>query len=115
LILAHEAQDFYGSISQSTRGIVFMGTPHRGSDLVPWTLLLSNLINIASLGQGIRKKLLRDLHVDSVLLKDVSSQFVHRATALKIMSFVEQQVERPLTTLACALVAFTSLVLNASR
>ena len=32
---------------------------------------------------------------------DISRQFVHRATSLRIMSFVEQQAEWPLTTLAC--------------
>lgn len=99
LILANEAQEFYGNILQSTRGIIFMGTPHRGSDLVPWTLLLSNLINIASLGQGIRKELLRNIDKDSITLMDISSQFVHRATPLKIMSFTEQNIERPLTKL----------------
>jgi hypothetical protein len=77
-----------------------MGTPHRGSELVPWALVLSNLINIASLGLGIRKQLLRDIDRDSAVLAEISRQFVHRSVSMKIMSFVEQQVERPLNTLA---------------
>jgi len=92
-----------------------MGTPHRGSDLVPWTLLLSNLINIASLGQGIRKELLRNIDKDSITLMDISSQFVHRATPLKIMSFTEQNIERPLTKLAYISLLFTSSSANAAR
>jgi hypothetical protein len=76
-----------------------MGTPHRGSELIPWTMLLSNLTNIATIGQGIRKDLLRNLKTESNMLMDISRQFVHRATSLKIMTFIEQQIERPLTTL----------------
>ena len=76
-----------------------MGTPHRGSELIPWATLLSNLINIASIGQGIRKDLLRNLKTESNVLIDISSRFIHRATPLKIMTFIEQQIERPLTTL----------------
>ncbi|KAH8744419.1 hypothetical protein F5882DRAFT_446538 [Hyaloscypha sp. PMI_1271] len=76
-----------------------MGTPHRGSELIPWAMLLSNLVNVASIGQGMRKDLLRNIKTESNMLMDISRQFVHRAPPLKIMTFVEQQVERPLTTL----------------
>jgi hypothetical protein len=76
-----------------------MGTPHRGSELIPWTTLLSNLINVASIGRGIRKDLLRNLKTESDLLMGISRQFIHRATPLKVMTFIEQQIERPLTTL----------------
>jgi hypothetical protein len=76
-----------------------MGTPHRGSELVSWAILLSNLIGIATLGQGIRKELVRSLDKDSDMLTDISSQFVQRSKGLKIMSFIEQLIERPLTTL----------------
>jgi hypothetical protein len=99
LILAHEAQEFYGHVLRSTKGMVFLGTPHRGSDLVPWSLLLSNLINAASLGLAVRKELLRNIDRDSEALMEISRQFVHRAAPLRIRSFIEQQIERPLTAL----------------
>lgn len=76
-----------------------MGTPHRGSELVPWTILLSNIVNAVTMGRGVRKDLLRELDARSSTLMEISGQFVHRATPLKIMTFIEQQVERPLTTL----------------
>ncbi len=90
-----------------------MGTPHRGSDLVPWTILLSNIVNVATLGRAGRKNLLRQLDSKSTTLRDISRQFVHRATSLKIMSFVEQQIERPLTVLVssvetCCLVGLST-------
>lgn len=89
----------YGDILDSTIGIVFMGTPHRGSDLASWGLMATNLVNAASLGMGINKELLKTLKADSEMLAGISTQFVHRATPLKIRTFTEQQVERPLTTL----------------
>jgi len=100
-VIAHEAGDFYGDLLRLTKGIIFMGTPHRGSDLVPWSLLISNLINVASFGRGIRKDLLKNLEKDGKTLIEISNQFVHRSTPLRIMSLVEQQVERPLNTLVC--------------
>lgn len=89
----------YGDILDSTIGIVFMGTPHRGSDLASWGLILTSLVNTATLGTGINKELLKTLKADSDMLAGISRQFVHRATCLKIRTFTEQQVERPLTTL----------------
>lgn len=85
-----------------------MGTPHRGSELVPWTLLFSNIVNVVTLGQGLRKNLLRELDRKSTALMDISRQFVHRAAALKIMTFIEQQIERPLTTLVSSISFDTS-------
>lgn len=66
---------------------------------MPWTLLLTNLINLASVGHAIRKQLIQNVDKDSATLMEISHQFVHRATSLKIMSFIEQEVERPLATL----------------
>ena len=76
-----------------------MATPHRGSELVLWALVLSNIVNVVSFGLGIRKSLLRNIDRDSDMLGEVSRRFAHRATKLKLMSFIEQQVERSLTTL----------------
>lgn len=99
LIMAYMEHVNYGDILDSTIGIVFMGTPHRGSDLASWGLMATNLVNAASLGMGINKELLKTLKADSEMLAGISTQFVHRATPLKIRTFTEQQVERPLTTL----------------
>lgn len=99
LVLAHDAMDLYGNILNSVKGVIFMATPHRGSELVPWAILLSNFVNVASFGRGIRKSLLRNIDRDSDMLGEISRQFTHRATKLKLMSFVEQQAEPPLTAL----------------
>ncbi|KAH6967564.1 hypothetical protein EDB82DRAFT_435121 [Fusarium venenatum] len=99
LIIAHNGSEVYIPILKSTTGIVVLGTPHRGSDLVPWGILLSNLVRVTSIGRNIRKELLHTLSKDSNTLMEISKQFLQRATSLRIMSFVEQQVESPLTTL----------------
>lgn len=76
-----------------------MGTPHRGSELVPWALLLGNIVHATFLGQVLRKDLLQELNVRSTTLMDISRAFVHRSPPLRIMSFIETQIERPLPTL----------------
>jgi predicted permease len=97
--MAHEEQSHYGAISESTYGVIFMGTPHRGSEIVPWAMLFSSIANLATLGYGVRKNLLRQLHRKSGTLMNISRQFVHRAAALKIVSFIEQEATRPLSSL----------------
>ncbi|UKZ73695.1 hypothetical protein TrVFT333_001345 [Trichoderma virens FT-333] len=48
LVLAHELNHQYHNIVTSTIGIVFMGTPHRGADIVNWTSFLTNAIKVVS-------------------------------------------------------------------
>jgi hypothetical protein len=80
-----------------------MGTPHRGSELVPWASLFSNFVNMLTLGKGVRKNLLRQLDRKSNTLMDISRQFMHRASSLKLMSFIEQEAEPPLNSLVQSL------------
>lgn len=70
-----------------------MGTPHRGSEMASWAVLLANVINIVALRNVVRTELLKNLDRASSVLHDISVKFIHRATALKIMSFTEQQTE----------------------
>jgi len=99
LVLAGEAPAFYGNILTSTVSIIFMGTPHQGSELVPWALTVANIVNVAFVGQALRTDLIDSLKIGSEILANISSAFVARSAALKIMSFIEMEIERPLTTL----------------
>lgn len=76
-----------------------MGTPHRGSDLVPWSLMLVNIINHVLLKNKIQKALLRNLDSNSDMLTEISRQVLHRSSGLKIMTFTEQLIEPPLKSL----------------
>ena len=113
-MLANEDIDAYGSLLDSTRGIIFLGTPHRGSEFVSSMLMFTNLINLVSFGKVIRKTLLRSLETNSQMLAEISRQFVHRSTGLKIMTFIEQQIERPLSTpvrvISCVTVYLSDII-----
>jgi hypothetical protein len=76
-----------------------MGTPHQGSDLVPWAMMVSHIANVAFVGQAVRTDLIAALKTGSPILADISGAFVPHSKPLKIMSFVETQIERPLPAL----------------
>ncbi|KAJ3537607.1 hypothetical protein NM208_g4450 [Fusarium decemcellulare] len=99
LVLAHEDNLRYGDIVKSTTGIVFMGTPHQGSNIADWTSFLTNSIQIVSGNRIVRNDLLKDLRTHSSTLLEISKSFLPRSSNLAIMSFVETQVEPPLTVL----------------
>ncbi|KIV92177.1 polyubiquitin [Exophiala mesophila] len=99
LILSHENSHYYGDIVASTAGIIFLGTPHRGSDIVGWTSMLRTMVEIMSGTQLVRTDLVKVLDTRSQALINISKQFLPRSTGLSIMSFIELQVERPLNIL----------------
>lgn len=88
LTIAHEANGTYGDISKCTVGVMFMGTPHLGSDLANWSRIFRGIGNICTLG-SIRTDLLKGLETKSAELAELSAQFVHRAEGLKIVSVYE--------------------------
>lgn len=88
IIRAHE-KDRYNDLLHSTRGIVFFGTPHRGSSLASWGTLLSNVASLATLGTSTNWRLPKDLETQSAVLRDISKSFVDRAKNLQLISFYE--------------------------
>ncbi|KAJ6020835.1 hypothetical protein N7540_006339 [Penicillium herquei] len=103
LILAEAQHHIYGDILESTIGVVFMGTPHRGAEILTssWISCLTNMIQATFGSQLIRTDLLRDLRPGSSTLEEISQLFLPRTSKLMIMTFVELLPERPLTTLVC--------------
>ncbi|KAF3766683.1 hypothetical protein M406DRAFT_233005, partial [Cryphonectria parasitica EP155] len=77
------------SLLHSVRGIVFFGTPHRGSSLAVWSTVLGNIASVATFGSKTNRKLSQDLKMDSVSLQSISKSFVDRAKNLQIISFYE--------------------------
>jgi hypothetical protein len=88
IIRAHE-KERYKSLLDSVRGILFFGTPHRGSALAGWSTLLSNVAVVASFGTKTNKGLSKDLQSQSFALQEISKSFVDRAKKLQIVSFYE--------------------------
>ena len=77
---------------------MFMGTPHRGASAAVWATMFSKIINVVTLSRTLRADLLKDLESNAKTLQEVSSQFVQRATPLRIVSCTEQNFEPPLTS-----------------
>lgn len=89
LILAHNRQDLYGWVPQSTSGIVFLGTPHHGAEAAYWSRLFGRLVKLPSI-KVVRNDLLQDLEPKSRILGDICTYFVERAKGLPIYSFYER-------------------------
>ena len=73
--LAMSSQSKFERIRQieaSTSGIVFLGTPHHGSDLAKWGVFFSSLLNLAKTTNRAAVKLLRK---DSEVLGDLQEDF----------------------------------------
>lgn len=105
LIIAHESDRHYGSILQSCTGIVFLGTPHRGSDHASLGKIFAALINVLTFTSAMRTDLLRDLQTKSNTLQVISRQFVQRAKHLQIVSFYERKNTSMISSLVKKLAA----------
>lgn len=95
LSIAYE-QPHYVPILAQIHGIVFMGTPHRGSNLASWAKPLSNIMSFTVAGKRIRRDLLQNLEISSQVLAEISASSLHRLDELQITSFYEQNILEPL-------------------
>ncbi|KAL1637086.1 hypothetical protein SLS56_000742 [Neofusicoccum ribis] len=77
-----------------TKLIIFLGTPHRGSDSAEWGKIAANLVQLGF--QDSNKKILRSLEVNSEILEIIHRDFVTivHEKKIKIHSFQES---RPIT------------------
>jgi ankyrin repeat domain-containing protein 50 len=94
-----DAED-YANIRDSVIGILFLGTPHRGSSTTQLPQVLANITNAALAGATrhtgqIRADLLKSLEKDSGVLKTLSTNFRNQASNIKIVSFIEQKTTPP--------------------
>jgi hypothetical protein len=76
---------------RSISGVVFMGTPHRGSRAATPAGLLSRIINTVTFGSAVRSDLIRTLHVSSVELETISRHATELLKGLSVVSFYEQR------------------------
>jgi hypothetical protein len=91
LIMASLQQEHYGNILENTYGVVFMGTPHRGSRIANQAGILSRIINAATFGSAVRADLLNVLRLASRELEQISQLSVPLLKDLSIVSFYEQK------------------------
>ncbi|ETS79015.1 hypothetical protein PFICI_08868 [Pestalotiopsis fici W106-1] len=89
VVRAYEQDTFYSKILDSIQGVVFFGTPHRGSDLAFWDHIGTRLVRVGTLGYLTNDTLSKDLKINAYMLKNISDSFVYRGAGLKIRSFYE--------------------------
>ncbi|KAI1172686.1 Alpha/Beta hydrolase protein [Nemania sp. FL0916] len=80
------------SIATDTKGIVFFGTPHRGSDAAQWGLLAKNIAG--AVVPGLRSGLLKALQRNSDDLYKISEDFHRLSRKYAIVSFYEEYAYR---------------------
>jgi hypothetical protein len=80
-----EAQ--YSSICESTVGIVFFGTPHRGSDKATYGKILGNVASTVM--HKPTSKLLSALQSNSDVLARLTSDFRHQLPNYQVVTFYE--------------------------
>lgn len=96
MILAHE-NDYFSDVLRATRMIVFMGTPHRGSQIAMALGPLASFANFwldisfTSLFVGsMRTDLIQLLSRDSAKLDEINESFKQRAKGMTIISCYER-------------------------
>ena len=84
----------FSDISDSARGIVFLGTPHRGSDLAKWLGTLTAITSAAA--RTPNPAFVRTLQANSADLLKVSQDFQSLAKEYAVVSFYEEHINRVL-------------------
>lgn len=78
------------SLYRHTHGVIFLGTPHRGSTWAPWGALAGNLAKLAF--QSPNVSLLKSLQVDSMALQMIADAFSSMIRGdIKVFSFREEK------------------------
>jgi hypothetical protein len=91
----------YSNVLENARGVVFMGTPHRGSDLAWWSSFLANILQVTTAGTSTNPRLVTALKNESTTLSDISTQFIERGAGLKIYTFYETERFERMNCLVC--------------
>jgi ankyrin repeat domain-containing protein 50 len=99
------AFDQYYKLWEWSKGVIFLGTPHRGSASADLAALLGNIANAAwfasgahRLRGGVSTSLLRTLNSNSNELNGIGEMFTQRASALSIETFFETYTTQPVGT-----------------
>jgi hypothetical protein len=91
MILAHERSNYYGDLLQHVRATVFLGVPHRGSDVAYWATFAANILKFGQLGLRTNPAYVKALQRNSPTFANISTQFIERAAPLSIRTFYETE------------------------
>ncbi|KAG4253672.1 hypothetical protein FPRO03_07632 [Fusarium proliferatum] len=106
LVTAHQDNHLYGEVLNSIIGVVFLGTPHRGSTAANLGSVCGAIVNTfwstASAGVGprtVRTDLLNNLIYDSDALQDLAMSARVRLGSISVVSCFETEPTPPLSSL----------------
>jgi len=112
LIFAHEDNAIYGRLLKSVAGVVFLGTPHKGSNAATLGTLVGRIVNtfVAATSAGLqtrpaRTDLLDYLSYDSKHLQDLSVSVRNRLADVTVVSFYECEAQYPLSVVSLDILA----------
>ena len=71
------------------KAIIFLGTPHRGTDAASWGNFAAQVLKAVQMGTATNPSLLADLERNSETLGQISRQFVERGSTLVMKTFYE--------------------------
>lgn len=94
-------QSRYQDLAKRSIGVLFFGTPHKGSAVASYATTLGNLLKASSLGRHTNTQLLKDLAVHSSTLEQVSDTFLQFGTSLRVVTFYETEKVDGLSSLVC--------------
>ncbi|KAL8709982.1 MAG: hypothetical protein Q9225_007374 [Loekoesia sp. 1 TL-2023] len=76
-----------GAIYEQTAGVIFLGTPHRGSSHVPYANLVANIVGTV---KHVNKKIIKDLEQGSATLESLCESFSSVSQRFHVMCFYEE-------------------------
>lgn len=95
LFIRATASEAHRDIAQNTLGVLFMGTPHRGSSVIAWGNVMSKILRAA--GVSVNSELLRQMKGDSRFPQILHEDFVLSVSRRFAMySFYETIQTQPL-------------------
>ena len=103
------------AVYTSTKAIIFMGTPHRGSDYAPWGIIARNVAVAA--GFDANDRLLEDLRADSTMLDLLRDEFgkMLKEEQFRVYTFMEGKGLKGVQGLTGKVVGDESSALNDGR
>lgn len=83
------------ALLKSIEGVIFLGTPHRGSDVANIGVIAGRVLNACAMATSVglqnrivRRDLLDNLSFDSKALQDLSVSVRNRLLSMEIVSFL---------------------------
>lgn len=102
MVIAHEDDFIYGKLLRAITGVVFLGTPHRGSSVADIGTVVGKIINLCTANSStgiVRADLLEYLQADGKPLQDLAVSVRNRLGKVKVVSFYESSPTPPLSSL----------------